>query len=101
MMLGIKFLLLILSVLIGYFVGYLLTEKYPLSKYRVFQFTLFECRKCFSFHIAWTTSTFISLLFNDYIMLLIGIFFAFMLFIGLRIDERNKTITLEEFDKIN
>lgn len=94
-MLAVKFLLLILSVLMGYFIGYFLTEtKYRLAKYDVFKMTVWECRKCLSFHIAWVTSTFISLLFSDWIMFTIGLFFAIMLHIGLRIDERNKTVKI-------
>lgn len=94
-MLAIKFLLLILSVFLGYFLGYFFTEtKYRLARYDVFRMTVWECRKCLSFHIAWVTSTFISLLFSDWIMFTIGLFFAIMLHIGLRIDEKSKTIKI-------
>lgn len=97
-MLAIKFTLLILSILIGYFLGYFFTEtKYRLGQYRVFQFKAFECRKCLSFHIAWVTATFISLLFNDLIMVAFGIAMAFMLFAGLYLDEKEKTISLENY----
>lgn len=96
-MLAVKFLLLILSVFLGYFLGYFFTEtKYRLARYDVFRMMVWECRKCLSFHIAWVTSTFISLLFSDWIMFTIGLFFAIMLHIGLRIDERNKTIKILE-----
>lgn len=81
------------SVLIGYFLGYLLTEKYDIAnKWKILDFEGFKCRQCLSFHIAWVTSTTISLLFNDWIMLIIGIIFAFALFAGLKIDQKNKTI---------
>ena len=94
-MMVIKFWLLILSVFIGYTLGWYLTEKDRLAdKHRLFQFKAFECRKCLSFHIAWVISTSIALLMGDWIMLTIGIAFAFILFIGLRIDEKEKTITL-------
>lgn len=94
-MLAIKFLLLVVSVLLGYFLGYFLTEtKYRLARYDVFRMMVWECRKCLSFHIAWVTSTFISLLFSDWIMFTIGLFFAIMLHIGLRIDEKSKTIKI-------
>lgn len=94
-MLSFKFILLIISVLIGYILGYLLTEKYNIaSKWEILDFEAFKCRQCLSFHISWVTSTFISLLFGDWIMLLVGIAFAFMLFIGLKIDQRNKTIKI-------
>lgn len=94
-MMAVKFLLLIASVLIGYFLGYLLTEKYNIaSKWEILDFEGFKCRQCLSFHISWVTSTFISLLFGDWIMLIIGVVFAFALFIGLKIDQNNKTIKI-------
>ena len=94
-MLAIKFLLLVFSILFGYFLGYFLTEtKYRLARFGVFQMTVWECRKCLSTHIAWVTSTFISLLFGDWLMLIIGLIFAAALFTGLYIDEKNKTIKL-------
>ena len=96
-MLAIKFFLLVVSVLFGYTLGYILTEtKYRLAQYPLFQFQGFECRKCLSTHITWVTSTFISLLFHDWIMFIIGLFFAAMLFIGLYIDQKNKTIYIDE-----
>ena len=95
-MLAIKFLLLILSVLFGYTLGWYFTESYRLAdKHPLFRFKAFECRKCLSFHIAWVTSTFISLIFSDWIMFIIGLFFAIMLHIGLRIDEKEKTIIID------
>lgn len=94
-MLAIKFLLLVFSVLFGYTMGYIFTEtKYRLSRWGLFQFQAFECRKCLSTHIAWVTSTFISLLFEDWYMLIIGLIFAGVLFLGLYKDEKNKTIKL-------
>lgn len=101
MILVIKFALLLLSALTGYFLGYFLTEtKYRLSKYRIFQFKAFECRPCFSFHLAWITSTFVALSFADWIMLIIGVVFAFALFAGLKIDQKEKTESVFE-GKIN
>lgn len=98
-MIAVKFFLLIISVLLGYTLGFILTEtKYRLAQYPLFQFQAFECRKCLSTHIAWVTSTFISLLFNDWIMFTIGLFFAAMLFIGLYIDQKNKTVRIEDYD---
>lgn len=97
-MLAVKFILLVISVLIGYFLGYFLTERYNLNRYDVFRFKAFECRPCLSFHISWVTSTFISLLLNDWVMVLIGIAFALMLWLGLYIDQRNKTISLEDYE---
>lgn len=100
-MLAFKFLLLIFSVLFGYTLGWYFTESYRLAdKHPLFRFKAFECRKCLSFHIAWVTSTFISLIFPDWIMFIIGLFFAIMLHIGLRIDEKEKTIIIEDYDKI-
>lgn len=98
-MLAVKFLLLVVSVLLGYFLGYFFTEtKYRLARLGVFKMTVWECRQCLSFHIAWVTSTFISLLFCDWYMLIIGIFFAFMLYIGLRIDQRKKTVYITDIE---
>lgn len=100
-MIAIKFLLLLMSVFLGYTLGYVLTEtKYRLARYKVFQFKAFECRKCLSTHIAWVTSTFISLLFGDWLMLIIGLIFAAALFTGLYIDEKKRTVLLDDFDKI-
>lgn len=97
-MLAIKFILLVISVLIGYTLGYVFTEtKLRLSNWKLFQFEAFQCRQCLSFHIAWVTSTIISLLFNDWTMLFIGIGFAFMLFIGLKIDQKRKTININNY----
>ena len=99
-MLLIKFILLLISMMTGYFLGYLFTEtKYYLAKYPVFRFKAFECRKCLSFHIAWITSTAISLLFADWVMVLVGFILAFSLFFALLMDEKEKTITIEEYNR--
>lgn len=93
----IKFALLLSSALIGYFLGYFLTEtEYRLSRYRIFQFKAFECRPCLSFHLAWIASTFVALSFADWIMLIIGVIFAFALFAGLKIDQKEKTIIIND-----
>lgn len=90
---AIKFILLVLCVLVAYTLGYIFTEtKYDLQKYPLFDFEAFKCRKCLSFHISWVLSTFTSLLFNDWIMLVVGIIFAGFLFIGLKIDENKRMI---------
>lgn len=95
-MMAIKFLLLLASVLTGYFLGYFFTEtKYRLARYDVFKMKVWECRKCLSTHIAWVTSTFISLLFEDFCMLIIGLIFAGALFTGLYIDEKKRTVHLD------
>ena len=100
-MLAIKFLLLLFSVFTGYFLGYIFTEtKYRLARYDVFKFQAFECRKCLSTHIAWVTSTLFATIFEDWLVFIIGLIFAAALFTGLYIDEKNKTITLEEMDRI-
>ena len=91
-----KFILLLASALLGYTLGYILTEtKLSISKFRIFQFKAFECRPCLSFHLAWITSTFIALSFVDWIMLVIGVAFAFALYTGLKIDQKEK-YTAEE-----
>lgn len=100
-MLAIMFLILVISTLVGYTLGYMFTEtKYRLARYPLFQFKAFECRKCLSFHITWVLATFFSALFYSWEMFITGLFFATMLFIGLKIDEKNRTITIEEYDKL-
>ena len=90
-MLAIKFLILVICVLVAYTLGYIFTEtKYDLQRYKLFDFEGFKCRKCLSFHISWVLSTFISLLFVDFIMLVFGIIFAAFLFLGLHIDEKRR-----------
>lgn len=90
---AIKFILLVLCVLIAYTLGYVFTEtKFDLQKYPLFDFEAFKCRKCLSFHISWVLSTFTSLLFNDWVMVITGIIFASFLFIGLKIDENKRMI---------
>lgn len=94
-MLAIKFILLVFSVFLGYSLGWYFTEKNRLAdKHQLFQFEAFECRQCLSFHIAWVCSTFISLLFGDWVMLVIGIMMALIMYVGIRIDIKNKTIKL-------
>ena len=93
--LAIKFIILIGLVLLAYVLGYIFTEtKLDLAKWRLFQFKAFECRPCLSFHICWVLTTFVSLIYMDWIMLIVGIAFAFGLFIGLKIDQKNKTIEI-------
>lgn len=97
-MLAIKFILLVISVFIGYTLGYVFTEtKLRLAKWKLFQFEAFQCRPCLSFHIAWVTSTIISLLFGDWKMVLVGVAFAFMLWIGLKIDQKRKTVDINNY----
>ena len=99
-MIAVKFLLLLASVFAGYFLGYLFTEtKYRLARYDVFKMTVWECRKCLSTHIAWVTSTLFATIFEDWLVFIIGLIFAAALFTGLYIDEKNKTIKIEDYDK--
>lgn len=94
-MLALKFMLLLLSTFSGYVLGYTFTEEYEIAnRWKIFDFEAFRCRQCLSFHIAWVISTIISLLYEDWIMLIVGIIFAFALFIGLKIDQKRKTIKL-------
>ena len=97
-MLAIKFILLVISVLIGYTLGYVFTEtKLRLAKWKLLQFEGFQCRPCLSFHIAWVTSTFFALLFMDFKMLLVGVVFAFVLWIGLKVDQKQKTVDVNNY----
>lgn len=98
-MLVIKFICLVLSMFIGYTLGWYFTEKNRLAdKHPLFQFTAFECKSCLSFHIAWVTSTIISLAFGDWIMLAIGIIMALIMWLGIKTDEKNKTVNLDEWE---
>lgn len=99
-MLAIKFTVLVMMILIAYSLGYVLTEVKPLSRYGLFRFTAFQCRPCLSFHIAWVSETFFSLLFDDWTMAMVGWAFSVMLYLGLRKDENNKVIKLEDYDSI-
>ena len=95
-MLAIKFIILVLCVLVGYTLGFIFTEtKYRLAKYRLFQFQAFECRKCLSTHITWVLTTLSSCIFYSWEMFIVGLFFATMLFVGLYIDEKRRTIHLD------
>lgn len=95
-MIAFKFVLLVISIFIGYIFGWYFTEKNRLAdKHPLFQFEAFECRQCLSFHIAWVTSTIISLLLEDWIMLLIGIVMALIMFLGLKVDQKKKTIIVK------
>lgn len=90
---AIKFLLLVIGVLLSYTLGYIFTEtKFDLARYDLFDFQAFKCRACLSFHLCWVINTFVSLLFNDWIMVTVGVVFAAFLFIGLKIDENNRFI---------
>lgn len=91
--LAIKFIILVGLTLLAYVLGYIFTEtKLDLARWKLFQFKAFECRPCLSFHICWVLTTFVSLIYMDWIMLIVGFVFAFGLFIGLKIDQKNKTI---------
>lgn len=98
-MIVIKFILLILSVFIGYALGYFFTEtKYRLARFDFFKMKVWECRKCLSTHIAWVTSTIFSLMFADWVMLFFGLVFAAALFLGLKIDEKEKTVSVSDLE---
>lgn len=93
-MMCIKFLLLLLSVFVGYVLGYLFTEtdKFDLQRWRILDFKLFKCRPCLTFHISWVLSTFLGCIFEDKTMIGIGVGFAFGLFILLKNDEKERFI---------
>lgn len=94
-MLAIKFILLVISIFIGYTLGWYFTMEKRISDiHPLFEFQAFECRGCLSFHIAWLTSTVISLFFGDWVMLIIGIAMALIMYWGIKIDEKNKTVKI-------
>ena len=98
-MLCIKFLILVLVIFLAYTIGYYVVDVWDISsKHGLLKFTAFECRPCFTFHVAWVTSTAISLLFGDFVMLFIGILFALMTYLGLKKDVENKTIKIDDYD---
>lgn len=93
---AIKFLILTACCALGYFGGWTLTEKWPLSSLGgPFRFTAFECRPCLSTHIAWWTSVLVSLAMGDIVMAVIGVVMALMMLYGLRIDELERTEKVE------
>lgn len=90
-MMSVKFLLLILCVLVAYVLGYIFTEtKFDLQRWELFDFQMFKCRPCLTFHISWVLTTFTSLLFYDWWMLLWGVCFSLGMFILMKIDEYNR-----------
>ena len=93
-----KLWILIASVIIAYVLGYYLTEYYNIGKFKLFDFEAFKCRQCLSFHIAWVLSSSASLLLGDWVMFAVGIVFAFALFFGLKIDQKRKTISINDLN---
>lgn len=90
-MMSVKFLLLIICVLVAYVLGYIFTEtKFDLQRWEIFDFQMFKCRPCLTFHISWVLTTFTSLLFYDWWMLLWGVCFSLGMFILMKIDEYNR-----------
>ena len=88
---AIKFIILVVCILIGYILGYILTEtKYDLQRWELFDFKMFKCRPCLTFHINWVLTTFFSCLFNDLIMIGFGILFSLGMFILMKIDEKER-----------
>ena len=86
-------------IFLAYTVGYYVVDVWDIStKHDLFKFTAFECRPCFTFHVAWVTSTAISLLFGAFVMLFIGILFALMTYLGLPKDVENTTTKIEDLD---
>lgn len=90
-MMSVKFLLLIICVLVAYVLGYIFTEtKFDLQRWELFDFQMFKCRPCLTFHISWVLTTFTSLLFYDWWMLLWGVCFSLGMFILMKVDEYNR-----------
>lgn len=92
-MIALEFIILILIMILSYVLGYYLTEVIHLPNYSsLFDFKAFVCRKCLSFHICWISETIASLLFHNYVMLVIGILLSIGLFVGLYQDEKSRFI---------
>lgn len=87
-----NFLILVLIVLVGFTLGWVLTEtKFRLSKWRLFQFESFECRQCLTFHLIWVASVAYGLWENSWITIAVGVLFAFCVFFGIKIDQSKRT----------
>ena len=83
-------------IFLAYTVGYYVVDVWDIStKHDLFKFTAFECRPCLTFHMAWVTSTDISLLFGALMMLFIGRLLALLTYIGMKKDVENKTIKID------
>lgn len=88
----VKFLILTATAIIGYVGGYYLTEVKPISKLgRLFQFHAFQCRPCLSYHITWYIGVAAALYLADWWMAFFAILFALFLYVGLEIDQEEKT----------
>ena len=90
-----KFLSVLFCALAGYTLGWFFTEKFDLaSKSSLFRFQAFECRKCLTFHCIWVLSGIMACLFVDWKVLAAGVICAALTFIGLKVDQKNKTVKL-------
>lgn len=88
----INFLVLVGIVLIGFSLGWALTEtKFRLSKWRLFQFEAFECRQCLTFHLIWVPSVAYGLWENSWMTIAVGVLFAFCVWAGIKIDQSKRT----------
>ena len=88
----INFLILVLIVLIGFTLGWLLTEtRFRLSQWRLFQFEAFECRQCLTFHLIWVPSVAYGLWVHSWMTIAVGVIFAFCVFFGIKLDIKKKT----------
>lgn len=87
----IQFILLILTTIISFILGYYLTEtKYDISKYKLFNMKPFNCRKCLTFHITWVLNTILALLFNSLYMGVFGVICAIGNFVAIELDDKDK-----------
>ena len=88
----IEFILLVFIVLVGYALGWLLTEtRYRLSQFRLFQFEAFECRQCLTFHLIWVPSVAFGLYIGSWVVGLVGVLFGFIVWAGIKIDTKKRT----------
>ena len=88
----IEFILLVFIVLGAYTLGWLLTEtKYRLARWPLFQFEAFECRQCLTFHLIWAPSVAFGLYIGSWVVGLVGVLFAFIVWAGIKIDTKKRT----------
>ena len=88
----IEFIILVGIVLVGYALGYVLTEtRFRLSRWELFQFEAFTCRQCLTFHLIWVPSVAYALYEHSWQVGVVGVGFAFIVWAGLKIDQIRKT----------
>ena len=79
------------------YVSYYLTEKRRLPW---LQFSPFKCRKCFAFWANLISAFVVGLSFNLYITMSTVLVMGVLTAIAMHVDEKNNTLTIEEYEKL-